>query len=226
MGRSRRVLFAFGVAAALPALVACNAILGIDDFRRTECGADPCELPDGGPDRIEPDNFVPDTGKDTGPDAPPGVDPVSWAQFPMPNYKLDSGAPTAPNPIAYSISGEQVTDTLTGLTWRNAVVGAPAEPFGLDRNQEAARAECAKITANGPWRLPKRIELVTLMSHGHGSPAIDTAAFANFPQEEVWTSSEVRPFAGKYWAIDFKSGELVQLDRSAGAKVLCVKAKQ
>lgn len=224
MGRSRRVLF-FVLVAIAPTAIACNAILGIDDFRRTECGADPCEPPDSGPDRIDFDQIIPDTGTDVKVDAPPGVGPVSWAAFPMPNHRPDVDA-SAPRPLAYTTSGDQVTDTVTGLVWRNVVVGAPAEPFGLDRDQDGARAECQKITPD-KWRLPKRIELVTLMSHGHAAPAIDITAFPSFPTTAVvWTSSEVRPFAGKYWAINFQTGELVQRDaKTEPAKVLCVKDK-
>ena len=222
MGRSRKAFF-LAVAAALPALVACNAILGIDDFRRVQCETDPCEVPDSGPDRVEPDRIVPDGGPDTGLDAPPGVDPVSWAAFKMPNYLPTVDAGSTVNPIAYNTAfAEEVEDTVTGLVWRKVVIGAPAEPFGFLRSQEAARAECQKL---GPWRLPKRIELVTLISYGHPAPAIDTTAFPNFPSNEVWTSSEVRPLNGEYWAVDFQTGEVIKRPKATGANVLCVKAK-
>ena len=223
MGRSRKAFFV-AVAAALPALVACNAILGIDDFRRVDC-VGVCEEDDGGPDQIVIDNFVPDNRVDTGPDAPPGDGPVSWAAFPMPNYKPDSGAPVAPTPLAYTPNdADQVTDVVTELVWRRAVIGAG---FGTDFSIDDARGECQKITTGGPWRLPKRIELVTLLSHGNGAPFIDTDAFTGVKSTKVWSSSEVRPFNGKYWAVDFETGSVVQLDsKSSGAKVLCVKDKQ
>ena len=220
MGRSKRVLF-FLLVAAAPLALACNAIVGLDDYKRTECGASPCAFEAGPdqitPDRIVPDNFVPDAT----PDAPPGVGPVSWAQFPMPNYKDASTV----RPLTYNLFPDQVEDTVTTLVWRKLVVGAPTEQFGVDRSQDAAREECKKI-ANGPWRLPKRIELVTLLSYGHAAPAIDTSAFPSFPSDTVWTSSEVRPFNGSYWAVDFSTGSLVQLNKDVGAKVLCVKDKQ
>lgn len=226
MGRSSRVLF-FVAFAALPIIAACNAIIGIDDFKRTECGAKPCEF-EGGPDVIGVDNFVPDSGKDTAVDAPPGIGPVSWAEFPMPNYKPDSGL-ISDRPLKYNPTGDPdiIEDDYTKLPWRRAVIGGA---LGTDFFQDDARAQCQKL-ANGPWRLPKRIELVTLLSYGTGAPFIDRDAFPGFPSDVVWTSSEVRNAGGvvtnKFWAIDFKTGQLVQLDgKVEGAKALCVKDKQ
>jgi hypothetical protein len=214
----RRLLFFLLVAGPL---VACNAILGIDDFDRTECGSKPCNEIEAGPDRIESDKFVPDNiVEDQRVDAPPGVGPVSWAQFPMPNYKDAS----TPRPLDYSIAsgGEEVEDRVTNLVWRRAVIGNFP---GDDLSEEQAFAKCKELVG---WRLPKRIELVTLLSHGGAKPFIDTAAFDRVPADVVWTSSEVRPFAGKYWAVDFNTGALTQLDTKVPefAKALCVKDKQ
>lgn len=219
MGRSKRRALFFALAAAAPLAVACNAIVGLDDYKRTDCGAFPCPFEDGGPDQITPDRIVPDNFvPDATPDAPPGVGPVSWAQFPMPNYKDASTV----RPLSYQVIGEEVVDNVTTLVWRAKVVGPG---FGTDFTEDEAVQECKKIPG-GPWRLPKRIELVTLISYGHPAPAIDTTAFAGFPADEVWSSSEVRPFTTKFWAVNFETGELVQKDRSVGAKVLCVKDKQ
>jgi hypothetical protein len=229
MGRSnrcRRALFV-ALAAIATLAVACNAIIGIDDFRRTECGIGPCgDLPDGGPDQIVPDRIDPDAGGDTGADAPPGVGPVSWAQFPMPNYQSTVDAGTGVRPIDSGIIDDDVLeDKVTGLVWRRAVIGAAP---GQDFFYPAAQGECQKLP-NGPWRLPKRIELVTLLSYGHAAPFIDQAAFTGVAKVRVWTSSEVRPVDGRYWVISFDTGALEQLnggDNKDFAKVLCVKDKQ
>jgi hypothetical protein len=228
MGLSKKALF-FVIASAVPAMVACNAILGIDDFTKGQCETVPCEPPEGGPDQIVPDRYRPDTNDpDTGPDAPPGVGPVSWAQFPMPNYKSTVDAGTTVRPLDYTENtADVITDDVTGLVWRRKVVGVTGtNTFGDDKTQDSARDECAKLS-DGPWRLPKRIELVTLLSYGHPPPFIDTVAFTGVGEIRVWTSSEVRPVAGKFWGVDFGTGALVQLDRNnSPAKVLCVKDKQ
>lgn len=215
-----RLVFALGAAALVPVVVACNAIVGLDDYKRTECGAFPCPF-DGGTDA--PDVFVPDGGKDAAPDAPPGVGPTSWPEFLMPNYKGDAGL-VAPNPLSYQLVADAVEDTVTGLVWKTAVVG---NGFGTDYNLADARSECAKL-ANGPWRLPKRIELVTLLSHGQGPQFVDRAVFQGVNKVKVWTSSEVRPLtagAQKYWVVDFNEGKVDQQLGTDPAKALCVKGK-
>lgn len=229
MGRSERLFLLASIAAA-PAL-ACNAILGIDDFKRTECGSEVCPF-DGGEDQFAPDQFVPDAGKDSQPDAPPGAAAVSWAQFEMPNYRPDSGIVVFdPRPLQYNTSASDiVTDVVTGLVWQKSLVGNGLQDFYYG----AAKTECQKITAGGPWRLPKRIELVTLLSHGGTTPPfIDKSAF-NVPNNvaAVWTSSEVRTSSGvteKFWGVNFSTGAVTQLDgrdSTDAAKVLCIKDKQ
>lgn len=219
VGSRRRALFA-GIAALVPIVVACNAIVGLDDYKRTECGAGPCPY-DGGFDA--PDTFVPDSGRDAAPDAPPGVGPTSWAEFQMPNYKEDAGI-VAPNPIVYESNGaEVVTDKVTGLVWRRALVGGGG---GTNVTLEQARTKCAEIPG-ATWRVPKRIELVTLISYGQGAPFIDRSSFS-VPSVKVWTSSEVRPLtpsAQKYWLVDFGTGQLAQQAGDDVATVLCVKGK-
>lgn len=219
----RRLLLVVAGALVVPGSIACNAIIGLDDFERTECGSEPCPF-DGGPD-VRDDVVRPDGGFDATVDAPPGVGPVSWAEFRMPNYKEDAGI-VVPPALSYELVGtDAVEDKVTFLVWRRAVIGAG---FGTDFTVDDARAECEKLP-NGPWRLPKRIELVTLLSHAHPAPAIDTAYFQMPSGVLAWTSSEVRPVpAGqppKYWIVDFKTGALAQQLGTEPAKALCVKGK-
>lgn len=215
-----RILAAFGGAALVAlALVACNGILGLDEYERVECTGRVC---DGGG---TVDVGFDDGGTDGGPgDGGKGADPVSWARWPMPNYKVDGGA--LPNEPALTVAGDEVTDTITRLVWRRL----PATQSSLE-SLEAAKSACDAIGAPGDWRLPKRIELVTLLDYGHDKPFIDTTKFdKDFPPIRMWTLSEVRPFTGgseqKYWVVNFDTGAVEQergVDRRAGA--LCVKAR-
>jgi len=223
MARSRTLAIAIGSGA----LLACNAIIGLSDFEKQECaGKDPCPY-DGGPDVNNGDTFKPDTGVDANPDAPPGVGPVSWAAFQMPNEKTDSGL-IAPLPTDYDLSVPDIaTDNITHLVWRRKVINMGNTTFGDDLSFDEARAACTKITGD-KWRLPKRIELVTLLSHGHDAPYIDSQVFD--VAKPVWTSSEVRDANGVkanlFWAVDFPTGDLTQVDTKVGtARVLCVKDK-
>lgn len=216
------------VAVAAGGLLACNAIIGLSDFEKQECaGKDPCPY-DGGTDADSGDTIKPDGGPDANPDAPPGVGPVSWAAFQMPNEIGDAGL-IAPLPLDYDISVPDIaTDNVTHLVWRRKVVGTTA--LGDELLFDEARTACANIKPN-KWRLPKRIELVTLLSHSRGSPPyIHPDVFPAFPEKAVWTSSEVRDSSGikpnLYWAIDFATGALTQIDgKKTGARVLCVEDK-
>jgi len=92
-----------------------------------------------------------------------------------------------------------------------------------------AQSECAKLP-NGPWRAPKRIELVTLLDYSRASPFVDRNAFADLKNYKVWSTSAVRPFVpGKadqaYWVVNFESGAVEPLAGDLSAKVLCVLAK-
>ncbi len=214
--RRRRLLVAGAIALLAPAALACNSIIGLTDFEKTQCAGARC-TDDGGP---LPDQFV-EGGADVVTDAPveaKGADPVSWAKWPMPSYG-DAGPLPSPSLTA---SGGLVTDNVTKLVWRATIV-----PGDFKANE--AESQCEKL-ANGPWRAPKRIELVTLLDYSHPTPFVDRSAFTDLVNYQVWTTSEVRPFvAGNpsqpYWVVNFGSGAVEPLAGDLNAKVLCVRAK-
>jgi hypothetical protein len=217
--RGARVALGAALALLVPTALACNSIIGLTDFEKTQCPGARC-ADDGGP---LPDQLVdggPDVVTDAAPDAK-GADPVSWAKWPMPNYGDGGpGLPLMSPPLV--ASGGLVTDSVTKLVWRATIV--PGDFFASE-----ADAECAKLT-NGPWRAPKRIELVTLLDYSHPTPFVDRKAFTDLVNYQVWSTSEVRPFVpGKpsqpYWVVNFGSGAVEPLAGDLKAKVLCVRAK-
>ena len=221
------------MAAAVPLVVACNAIIGLSDFEKTECnGGGRCG--DGGVPPI--DGNMPDVVVDGDVPDVRGADPVSWAAWPMPNY--DGGAtPPLPRPIEYNVlDKDRVEDKVTGLVWRRATIGT----MGYD----AAKLACGTLEASGLWRLPKRIELVTLLDFGSPLKApqlyLIGAEFGDggVKNGPVWTSSEYRVrdltnldpdrpsiITDSLWTIDFKTGVVDALPRGDNASVLCVRAK-
>jgi hypothetical protein len=220
MARSdrKRLVLAGLFVLAVPTLVACNAIIGLSDFEKVECGGRRCA--DGGPPPIG--DGGPDGIADAAPEAR-GADPVSWAQWRMPNY--DGGADFLPHQLKYEVvAGDNLKDSLPlgpGLVWRREPLSA--RPF------DGARAACAALTDNGPWRLPKRIELVTLLDFGKTKgPFIDPQFKVR--NVRVWSSSELRPFTDEptaYWIVNFETGAVDTLPASSNdlAEVLCVKGK-
>jgi hypothetical protein len=77
-----------------------------------------------------------------------------------------------PNPASYDLSDrETVTDLVTGLMWERS----SAQSI---RVEEAAE-HCARVTTSGycDWRLPTRIELVSIVDFTRTTPAVDVEAF-------------------------------------------------
>lgn len=217
--RSRRVRLALGalVTAGLPLVVACNSLIGLSDFEKGECPGARCIDEGGLPDQVVEGG--PDVQEDVRIDAK-GADPVSWAKWPMPNY-LDAGVGLPIPSPALVASGGVVTDPTTKLVWRSTLV--PGDPTATE-----AEAKCQALP-DGPWRAPKRIELVSLLDYSRPT-FIDRTKFTDMKNFKVWTTSEVRPFvAGQpdqaYWVVDFATGSVEPLASGEAAKVLCVRAK-
>lgn len=117
------------------------------------------------------------TDADPAPCPPPG-----HATWPMPSPP----ALPLPNPARYEVGADSSVDLVTGLEWQHA--------FTEKRTWEAARAHCAQVRLGGhaDWRLPSRIELVSLVDHTR-MPTIDPRAFpAGTPDDYFWSSSTVR----------------------------------
>lgn len=175
-------------------LVACNALLGLSDFEKIECANFQCpdDAGDAGPILKEAGPDVEDAG-DAGPPTP-GAPPAVWASWPMPSW--DAG-PT-PTPVyKTTASPDEILEDRTGLVWSKA-------GFSVS-DYEGAKAKCAALP-NGPWRLPKRIELVTLLDPTRGGPTgVMISPLFEAKQAQYWTSSEVRPVTTPkaYWVVDF-----------------------
>jgi hypothetical protein len=210
--RSRAILAAGAVAALL---IACNALVGLDEFDKVECARDCGAAP--------PDQYVPPPDE-AGPDAPPmeasiplpdGASPTSWARWIMPNPP-DAGGRVGSD-FDYVVNGDaSVLDNVTRLEW------ALARDSALPSQFDKARAFC-KDMSPGAWRLPTRIELVTLIDYTR----YDSAHDGRFPQISgwVWTSSVVRPptLPYRFWSVNFTTGEVGIPTGSAPLTVLCVR---
>lgn len=217
-GRWRRATLALAFVATLP--LGCRGIVGLDDFRKVECPGAICSEPFDG--SAPADDAAVDASLDARADAPPGAAPVSWARWKMPNYG-DSGLPNPPS-LSPVVGG--VVDAITGLVWQQA----PLDPLTQTNAESTCRAQ-----PGGPWRLPKRIELVSLLDYGPAPDGgrrkvfIDSVAFPSVKNVRVWSSSEVRPFTGgseqAYWVVNFETGAAETLPQSSEARALCVKDK-
>lgn len=216
--RRRRALFV-ALALVLPAGVACNGIVGLTDFEKTECPGRRCGGEAGILEGGGPDTFIPDAPREAR-----GADPTTWAQWPMPNY--DGGAKFLPHPLKYTVlDGNRIQDATTKLVWRRATL---IEQLSYDD----AKSRCDDLDTPGDWRLPKRIELVSLLDFGRptDAPLVDPQ-FTGVKNVQVWTSSQQQTSKGvlaepnAFWTVHFGSGLVAPLNESLVANVLCVKAK-
>jgi hypothetical protein len=138
-----------------------------------------------------------------------------WADWPMPNPP-GSGLP---NQQTYDTSQQGVViDLITGLMWH--ATAAPESTF------MAAQAYCAGSAEASfqDWRLPSRIELVSIVDFSH-DPAINRSTFPNTPSQPFWSSSVARGFDGPaQWTVDFADGTTSVTANPGGiARARCVR---
>jgi hypothetical protein len=143
----------------------------------------------------------------------------NWAMWRMPN------PPTAdlPNPASYTdLADGTVRDEVTCLVWQHDV---PAGTFSWME----ANDYCNGLSLAGRgWRLPSRIELVSLVDFTRAAPGptIDTVAFPNTPSEEFWSSSLVAATAAGTsfaWYVYFSSGATSNYELFVRGRVRCVR---
>jgi hypothetical protein len=118
-----------------------------------------------------------------------------------------------------SASGNQVTDDVTGLVWQRNV---DARPFTWDE----AKAYCACLTIDGVagWRLPSRIELVSIADWTTSHPSIDSNAFPGTPTESFWSSSTfLNGDPALAWIVYFENGHTSYSDKGYTYRARCVR---
>ena len=122
-----------------------------------------------------------------------------------------------PNPATYdtSVAGI-VIDKVTGLVWQKAI---DANSY----TQPEAEAYCAALVLEGGcWRLPTRIELVSILDETYGG--LDKNAFPAEPSAYYWSSSLLPGSPAKAWAMSLvQEGELFWYDVTYTFSVRCVR---
>jgi hypothetical protein len=149
-------------------------------------------------------------------DAPSGCVSAPWVgAWPMPNAPSTG----APHPFDYDTSTAGiVVDKVTGLTWQQAV-----DPD--THTQPDAEAFCSSLmlAGLGDWRLPTRIELISLIDDTRVGPAIDPTAFPDTPGTFFWTSTVVANDPGSVWGVAFDNGYTNSSDLGEHYRVRCVR---
>jgi hypothetical protein len=131
--------------------------------------------------------------------------------------EYEAGA-TLPVPrFTVQVDTNCVTDNLTGLIWaRNANLGGNTA-WSVGGTCTLANAYNIITNASGPvngasyggytdWRMPNRLELVSLADEGNASPALPTGhPFANVKLAKYWSSTPTDG-ASTEWHVNFVNG--------------------
>jgi hypothetical protein len=119
----------------------------------------------------------------------------------------------------YDVSaGDVVVDRVTGLMWQRRV-----DPGTRSWTEATAYCACLSLAGQEDWRLPTRMELVSIVDFTRDAPAIDPAAFPDTPPAWFWTASRWAEDPSFAWYIYFENGFTNFIDQGATYQVRCVR---
>jgi hypothetical protein len=93
---------------------------------------------------------------------------------------------------------------VTGLVWQRNV--DPGRRHWAD-----AKSYCEGLTlaGNTDWRLPSRIELVSITRLDRTDAPVDPVAFPSTPQTKFWTGSPQSGAVDRHWYVYFGTGDVI-----------------
>ncbi len=121
--------------------------------------------------------------------------PYAWADWPMPNPPMSG----LPNPQSYDSSEipDVVIDNVTQLKWQRKVEN-------VTFTWSDAVSYCENFMLGGEtWRLPTRIELLSIIDYTQPGPVIDTNVFPGTPSERFWSASPFADGPADAWSVHF-----------------------
>jgi hypothetical protein len=137
-----------------------------------------------------------------------------FANWPMPD---PSTSGTARSQTYDTTSTEVVVDRVTHLTWQRNL-----DPKSYPWPEAESYCRCLAVGGHDDWRLPTRIELVSIVDFTKPSPAIDSNAFPVAPGDYFWTSSPLVGHSSAYWYVYFFDGNTHSTDMNSAYRVRCV----
>jgi len=110
-----------------------------------------------------------------------------------------------------------VTDTKTGLSWKQCSEGQTASSGGCSGDASSytwdqALQQPATLNSGGgyaghsDWRLPNIKELASLGALDRNSPSINSALFPSTPSAWFWSSSPLAHYSNYAWKFSFNYG--------------------
>jgi hypothetical protein len=99
-----------------------------------------------------------------------------------------------------------VHDLVTGLCWQRVADPGPGEGGGFVAADTQAHCDALRLEGHSDFRLPTRIELVSLVDFSTQSPALDAPAFPGERSEAFWTASAMPGDAEQRFHVNFFFG--------------------
>lgn len=122
-----------------------------------------------------------------------------WACWPMPNPR-GSGLP---NEASYTDQGDYVHDDITCLDWQKS---APSQSGGYTWDEANQTCESLSLGGFDDWRLPTRIEMMSIMDWTSSGAKIDTSAFPGAAGGFHKTASIWFVDTARAWAFNLSDG--------------------
>lgn len=124
--------------------------------------------------------------------------------------------PAAAN--SYTASSDTVTDAKTGLVWQRTL-------SNMSYTYDEAAVYCDGIAFDGfdDWRVPTRIEMVSITDYTKNNPALDATAFPATPLADFWTSTSYPPDATQAYRIYAGTGVSQPDPKTTKNAVRCVR---
>jgi hypothetical protein len=127
-----------------------------------------------------------------------------------------------PHPQSYDTASHAgvVVDLVTGVAWQRELEASAG------RSWPDAKAYCESLALGGhdDWRLPTRLELVSIIDASQFDPAIDRAAFPNTPAFGFWSGSLHADQPETAWLVYSKEGYTSFNQFAYGSQARCVRS--
>jgi hypothetical protein len=143
-----------------------------------------------------------------------------WANWPLPD-PTSKGMPMSQR-YDTTVGGVAV-DQVTGLGWQREVA-----PDALDWSGARAYCQCLVLGGHDDWRLPSRIELISLLDYTRQEPPLDGQTFPGTPTDWFWTASPVADSdpPQSAWYISHFDGNTHHATVDSTYRVRCVRGAQ
>jgi hypothetical protein len=128
-----------------------------------------------------------------------------------------------PHPQSYEALDDLVLDEVTGLAWQREPDEGPGESGGFGWQEALDHCEALEVAGYDDFRLPTRLELVSLMNPTARNPAIETGVFPDTPPTQYWTASILASDPEQAYRLDFMLGETSASPKEAEQSVRCVR---